>query len=287
MPSLVIDEAAAAAQEEIAAAISTINKSLNNNNNNNSINTSKTHHSSPHHQDYSSPLFRDEVIQQEMRYFDQVLHGANNGLGGISSGPGGDRNITTSSRKENNVMQQQQRQHHNLEQQKRSPYHISRYQSKKHHVRSKNKRNQENHKLIQKAKHSSRKVMKKLAGLGKRCTRKWGLVANTIHYKITMAVANMHSLLTYDIGQNSRRSTDGNATAKSNNDNKQPCTNKKSDEQSSRTSLTVSKDCFTDTSLWLKKRTQTISSKAITRAKSAILQVATAKNQSRKIPHIV
>jgi hypothetical protein len=129
--------------------------------------------------------------------------------------------------------------------------------------------------------------MKKLAGLGKRCTRKWGLVANTIHYKITMAVANMHSLLTDDIGHHSRRLTDGrNATAKSN-DNKQPCTNKKSDEQSSRTRLAVPKDCFTDTSLWLKKRTQTISSKAITKAKSAILQVATAKNQSRKIPHIV
>ena len=279
MPSLVIDEAAAAAQEEIAAAISTINKNLNNNN----INTSKTHHSSPHHQDYSSPLFRDEVIQQEMRYFDQVLHGADNGLGGISSGPSG-RNIT-SSRKENNVVQQQQRQHHNLEQRKRSPYHISRYQSKKHHVRSRNKRNQENHKLVQKAKHSSRKVMKKLAGLGKRCTRTWGLVANAIHCKITMAVANIHSLLTEDIGQYSKRSTDGNATTKSKNDNKQPCW--KSGKQSSRASLAVSKDCFTDTSLWLKKRTQTISSKAITKAKSAILQVATAKNHSRKIPHIV
>ena len=103
MPSLVIDEAAAAAQEEIAAAISSINNNLNNHN------TSKTHQSSsPHYQDYSSPLFRDEVIQQEMRYFDQVLHGADNGLGGISSGPSG-RNITTSSRKENNVMKQQQR----------------------------------------------------------------------------------------------------------------------------------------------------------------------------------
>ena len=281
MPSLVIDEAAAAAQEEIAAAISSINNNLKNDN------TSKTHHSSPYHQDYSSPLFRDEVIQQEMRYFDQVLHGANNGLGGISSGPSG-RNITASSRKENNVMQQQQQQEqqHNLEQRKRSPYHTSRYQSK-HHVRSKNRRNQENQKLIQKAEHSSRKVMRKLAGLGKRCTRKWGLVANTIHYKITMAVANMHSLLTYDIGHHSRRSTNGNATTKSNNDNKQPCTNKKSDEQSSRTSLAVPNDCFKDTSLWLKKRTQTISSKAFTKAKSAILQVATAKNHSRKIPHIV
>ena len=156
------------------------------------------------------------------------------------------------------------------------------HHSKKHHVRSRNRRNQENHKLIQKAKHSSRKVMKKLAGLGKRCTRKWGLVANSIHYKITMAVANMHSLLTEDIGQHSRRSTGGNATAKSN-DNKQ----NKSGEQSSRTSLAVSMDCFTDTSLWLKKRTQTISSKAITKAKSAILHVATVKNHSRKIPHIV
>ncbi len=280
MPSLVIDEAAAAAQEEIAAAISSINNNLNN------INTSKTHHSSPHYHDYSSPLFRDEVIQQEMRYFDQVLHGADNGLGGISSGRSG-RNITTSSRKENNVVQQQQRQHHNPEQRKRSPYHTSRYQSK-HHVRSRNRRNQENHELIKKAKHSSRKVMRKLAGLGKRCTKQWGLVANTIHYKITMAVANMHSLLTEDIGQHSRRSTDdGNATTKTSNDNKQPCTNKKSDKQSSRASLAVPNVCFTDTSLWLKKRTQTISSKAITKAKSAILQVATAKNHSRKIPHIV
>lgn len=278
MPSLVIDEAAAAAQEEIAAAISSINNNLNNNN------TSKTHYStSPHYQDYSSPLFRDEVIQQEMRYFDQVLHDADNGIGGISSrSSGSGRNITTSSRKENNEMQQQhQPQQHSLEQRKRSPYHTSRYQSKKHHVRSRNKRNQENQKLIQKAKHSSRKVMKKLAGLGKQFTRKWGFVANTIHSKITMAVANMHSLLTDDIGHYSRRSTyDGNATAK-------PFTIKKSDEQTSRTSLAVSKDCFTDTSLWLKKRTQTISSKAITKAKSAILQVATAKNHSRKIPHIV
>lgn len=280
MPSLVIDEAAAAAQEEIAAAISTINNNLNN--------TSKTeHHSnSPHYQDYSSPLFRDEVIHQEMRYFDQVLHGADNGLGGISSGRSG-RNSTTISRKENNVVQQQLRQHHNPEQRKRSPYHTSRYQSKTHHVRSRNKRNRENHKLIQKAKHSSRKVMRKLAGLGKRCTRKWGLVANTIHYKITMAVANMHSLLTYDIGHHSRRSTDGNATTKTSNENKQPFTIKKSDEQSSRASLAVPNVCFTDTSLWLKKRTQTISSKAITKAKSAILQVATAKNHNRKIPQIV
>jgi hypothetical protein len=212
-----------------------------------------------------------------MRYFDQVLHGSDNGLGGISSGRSG------SGRKENNVVQQQ----HNPEQRKRSPYHINRYQSKKHHVRSRNRRNQENHKLIQKAKHSSRRVMKKLAGLGKRCTRKWGLVANTIHYKITMAVANMHSLLTGDIGHHSRRSTDDGNTATKSNENKQHCTNKKSDEQSSRTRLEVPKDCFTDISLWLKKRTQTISSKAITKAKSAILQVATAKNHSRKIPHIV
>ena len=272
MPSLVIDTAATAAQEEIDAAIS------------NMCPSKLAPSSSRHHQDFSSPLFRDEVVQQELRYFNRVLR-ADNGVGGCGYNLpaykpsfGGERVVERSN---NNDMNQKSKycgpnSRSDIAFLPTSNQHCRSAKQPKHHVvRSRNIRQQTNRKLLQKAKLSSRKVMRKLSKIGKSCSKKWDLVANKIHHKILEAVASMNSLLenngVVDTSQQSSRRSFGQVVSQ----HQRGCAacDVQTDGNNSRRGAqprAPPQICFTGASLWFKNRTQSISSKAIAKAKDSI-----------------
>ena len=268
MPTQIIDSAAAAAQDDIQDAISNMNKNL--------ISSQKKKQqqqsgngntsSSParHQVDYSSSLFRDEVVQQEMRYFDSVLRADNNGVGGCGYNlppynptlrfGDGQSNVRVSSKNNSRETQKQSAS---------SPYRSTPStvpaSNRQHrtpnrsrcHVRSRNTRRQTNRRLIQKAKLSSRRVMKKLSGIGKRVT-------NAIHNQILVAVANMTSLLENNNGSSS---FGGDNAASSNNNRRRRVPERAS----------LSQNYYIDNiSLWIKNRTQNISSRAVVTARQTL-----------------
>jgi len=277
MPSLVIDKAVAAAKTEVDNAISNMKNNL----------PKKPKHASPsssplrRHQDYSSPLFRDEVVQQEMRYFDQVLRG-DKGVGGcgynlpVYKPSFGTRVEGT----KHNISSQKQRQSSSPNRSNTSSFPTSHHRRPaKHsnrHVRSRNIRQQTNRKLL----HTSRRVMRKLSGMGKRCSKKWGVVATAIHHKILVAMASMNSLLENNSGGSSTRQQSrsfGQAVARSQHQSGSSTSNQNEvltdngDNSNNRGALpTVPQLLFTGPATWFKNRTQSISSKAIAKAKDSI-----------------
>lgn len=238
------------------------------------------------HPDYSSPLFRDEVVQQEMRYFDEVLRGADNKVGGFGYNlpaykPTFGKRVEEGS-KQNNSSQKQR--------QSSSPYrsntsslpasHQHQQRPKKRHVRSRNMRQQTNRKLLLKAKVYSRRIMRKLSGIGRTCSQKWGVVTNAIHQKILLSIASMNSLLENNgaSGRDCRqRSSFGEAVARSQHQRESSTSNHNAvhtnnvNSSSSRGGLPrVPPQLFMDTTTWFKNRTESISSKAIAKAKDSI-----------------
>jgi len=267
MPSLVIDTAAAAAQEDMTAAIPSSTKISNNNNFSSMTEQSPKLASASRRQDYSSPLFRDEVVQQEMRYFDRVLHD-DNGVGGCGYNlpaykPSFGAEKTVDSRT-NNITEKQSPCSSNRRWFDTSSFptshHLRPTKQPKRHVRSRNIRQQTNRRLIQKAKLSTRQAMRKLAEIGKSCSKKLDSISNAIHQKIIVAMASMHSLLgngvsrSFGVSQRER----GSAITSNNNVN------------SRRSPPPPPPISFTGASSWIKNRTQSISSKAIAKAKDSI-----------------
>ncbi len=244
-------------------------------------------------QDYSSPLFRDEVVQQEMRYFDQVLRGAENKVGGCGYNlpaykPSFGGRVEEGSK--HNMSSQKQRQSSSPYRSNTSSLRTSKQQllrSTKRHVRSRNIRQQTNRKLLLKAKVSSRRIMRKLSNIGQTCSQKWGMVTNAIHQKILLSIASMNSLLENN-GASSREwqqtRSFGQVVARSKHQMGSSSipnaaqTNRSN--SSSRGALPrVQQQLFTDTTTWFKNRTESISSKAIAKARDSV--------RNRKVSFIV
>lgn len=236
--------------------------------------------------DYSSPLFRDEVVQQEMRYFDQVLRGTDNKVGGCGYDlpaykPSFGGRAEEGSK--HNMSSQKQRQSSSPYRSNTSSLRTSRQQllrSTKRHVRSRNIRQQTNRKLLLKAKVSSRRIMRKLSSIGQTCSKKWGVVTNAIHQRILLSIANMNSLLENN-GASSRecrqRSSFGQVVARSQHQRESATSHHnavhtKNVDSSRRGGALprVQSKLFTDKTTWLKNTTESISSKAIAKAKDSI-----------------
>ena len=293
MPSLFIDKAAADAQEKIDDAISNITNNLSPKKQP-SQKVAPSSSSSRHH-DYSSPLFRDEVVQQEMRYFDQVLRD-NNGAGGCGYNlPAYKPSFGVSVEGSNhNDSSQKQRQSNSPKRSNTSPVpklqnQIHHRQSKQsnRHVRSRNIRQNTNRKLLLRAKITSRRVMRKLSGIGKTCSKKWDKVANAIHHRILEAMASMNSLLEDDDAaaagcrqrsafaqrvvnsQVQRNQTNATSIGNVNRTDHGNSSNKNTGILPG-TKRAPPRQIFTGTTTWLKKRTEIISSKAIAKAKDSI-----------------
>lgn len=277
MPSLVIDTAAAAAQEEITVAISNINNNLISNKKEQAPKLAST--SSRRHQDYSSPLFRDEVVQQEMRYFDQVLR-ADNGVGGCGYNlpaykPSFGAEKVVVEKSNNNIPQKPSHYSPNRRSDTSSfPTSHHRRQAKQstRHVRSRNIRQQTNRRLIQKAKLSSRRVMRKLAGIGKSCSKKLDLVANAIYQKVIVAMASMTSLLENGVAASHPRRSVGQEVSQHQRESATSNNSVQTDGDNSRGTQPVAPPpiSFTGASSWIRNRTQRISAKAVAKAKDSI-----------------
>eukprot|EP00984_Skeletonema_dohrnii_P019670 scaffold9463_cov136-Skeletonema_dohrnii-CCMP3373.AAC.2 len=274
MPSLVIDKAVAAAKAEVDNAISNMN---------NNLPKHASSSSSPlrRHQDYSSPLFRDEVVQQEMRYFDQVLRG-DKGVGGCGYNlpvykPSFGKRVEGT---KHNISIQKQRQSSSPNRSNTSSFPTSHHRrpakQSKRHVRSRNIRQQTNRKLL----HTSRRVIRKLSAMGKRFSKKWGVVATSIHHKILVAMASMNSLLENNNGGSSTRQQSrsfGQAVARSQHQSGSSTSNQNEvltdngDNSNNRGALPrVPQLLITGPATWFKNRTQSISAKAIAKAKDSI-----------------
>ena len=287
MPSLVTDEAVEAAKEKVDDAIT---------DNNNNLSPKKkpspklasSSSSRRRRQDYSSPLFRDEVVQQEMRYFDEVLRG----VGGCGYNlPAYKPSFGVGVEGSNlNNKSQKQRQINSPKRSSSSPaptshqHHRPAKQSNNRHVRSRNIRQQTNRKLLLRARISSRRVMRKLSGIGKTCSKKWDKVANAIHHRILEAMASMNALLE-DNGVSTAtqqrrsfgavvvRSQHQRERSTSNNDNRGRTDHGDSSNNGTGTLTGIPKvppQMFRGTTTWFKNRTERISSMAIAKAKDSI-----------------
>ena len=284
MPSLVNDKAVSTAKEKVDNLSPQIKQSPK------KLAPSSSPLSRRRHPDYSSPLFREEVVQQEMRYFDEVLR-ADDKVGGCGYNlpaykPSffGER-VKEGSKHNNSSLKQRQSSSPNRSNTSSLPKSYPRHQqqqqrSKKRHVRSRNIRQQTNRKLLLKAKVSSRRIMRKLSGIGQTCSKKWDAVANAIHHRILLSIASMNSLLENSGVSNSdyrqRRSFRQEVVVRrqhreSSTSHHNVVQTNHGDNSSNRgIQPRAPPQLFMDTTTWLKNRTESISSKAIAKAKDSI-----------------
>ncbi len=288
MPSLVNDKAVSTPKEKVD------NLSPQKKQSPKKLAPSSSSSSRRRHPDYSSPLFRDEVVQQEMRYFDEVLR-ADNKVGGCGYNLPAYKPSFSGSKHNNSSVKQRQSSSPNRSNtsslSKSDPRHQHQQQrSKKRHVRSRNIRQQTNRKLLLKAKVSSRRIMRKLSGIGQTCSKKWDAVANVIHQRILLSIASMNSLLensgVSSSGYRQRRSFRQEVVVRRQHQRESSLSHHNvvqtndGDNSSSRGILPrASPQLFMDTTTWLKNRTESISSKAIAKAKDSI--------RNRKVSFIV
>eukprot|EP00957_Ditylum_brightwellii_P180102 13719174-Ditylum_brightwellii.AAC.1 len=115
--------------------------------------------------------------------------------------------------------------------------------------------------------------MRKLAGIGKSCSKKLDLVANAIYQQVIVAMESMTSLLENGVAASHPRrsvaqevSQHQRGSVTSNNNNVQT-----TDGENSRRAQPVAPPSisFTGASSWIKNRTQRISAKAVAKAKDS------------------
>lgn len=239
-----------------------------------------------------------------MRYFDQLLRD-NNGVGGCGYNlPAYKPSFGVRDEGSNHNDSSQKQRQSCPKRSNTSPapkshiqhYHRPAKQSNRH-VRSRNVRQNTNRKLLLLAKITSRRVMRKLSGIGKTCSKKWDKVANAIHHRILEAMASMNSLLEDNAGSAAAaaagcRQRSAFAQGVVNSQNQRNATSNDNaartyhgDGSNSSTGILAGttrappRQIFTGTTTWLKKRTENISSKAIAKAKDSI--------RNRKVSFIV